>query len=127
MSGMLRRSLLALGLAFAAPAAAQDPRIELLFVDKSGCPWCARFEQEVLPGYPQSDIGRTAPLRRVSLDNGQPKEAALGEPVRFTPTFILLRDGKEAGRIVGYMDNGTFYGLMEKLLADNARKPETAK
>jgi thioredoxin-related protein len=127
MSGMLQRSLLAIGLTLASPAWSQDPRLELLFVDRSGCPWCARFEREVLPGYPLSDIGRSAPLRRVSLDDGQPKDATLDEPVRFTPTFVLLQDGKEAGRIVGYTDNGTFYGLMEKLLADKARKRETAK
>jgi thioredoxin-related protein len=124
---MLRRSILALGLAAALPVLAQDARLELLFIDKSGCPWCARFEQEVLPGYPLSDIGKTAPIRRVSVDDGQPRNVVLDEPVRFTPTFVLLRNGKEAGRIVGYMENGVFYGLLEKLLADKARTAEAAR
>jgi hypothetical protein len=38
---------------------------------------------------------------------------------------VLLRDGREIGRIVGYLDNATFYGLVEKLLADKRVKPET--
>jgi hypothetical protein len=131
MFGMPRRSLLGFLLAFclavAGPALAAEPRIELLFVDKSGCPWCLRFEQDVLPGYPHSDIGKAAPLRRVSLDDGQPKNIALDEPVRFTPTFVLLSGGREAGRIVGYLDNASFYGMMEKLLAREARKAETGR
>jgi thioredoxin-related protein len=124
MSVMLRAALLALAFCAAAPALANGGRLELLFVDRSGCPWCARFEREVLPGYGLSDLGREAPLKRVSLDAGQPKEAALDEPVRFTPTFVLLRDSREIGRVVGYMDNATFYGLVEKLLADKRARTE---
>lgn len=115
---MLRSLMLALCLAFATPALADGGRTELLYIDKAGCPWCARFEADVLPGYPHSDIGKAAPIRRASLDEGQPRDVGLKEPVRFSPTFVLLRDGREMGRIVGYMDNGTFYGLMEKLLAE---------
>jgi thioredoxin-related protein len=122
---MLRAILLALACIVAAPTLANGGRLELLFVDRSGCPWCARFEREALPGYGLSDLGREAPLKRVSLDDGQPKVAELDEPVRFTPTFVLLRDGREIGRIVGYLDNATFYGLVEKLLADKRVKPET--
>lgn len=122
---MFRAALLALALAIALPAGADSGRVELLFVDKAGCPWCARFEKEVLPGYGLSEFGKAAPLKRASLDNGQPKEAMLDEPVRFTPTFVLLRDGREVGRIVGYMDNATFYGLLENLLAGKHQKQET--
>jgi thioredoxin-related protein len=124
MFGMLRAALFSLCVLATVPAAANGGRLELLFVDKSGCPWCARFEREVLPGYGLSDLGKEAPLRRASLDAGQPREASLDEPVRFTPTFVLLRDGKEIGRIVGYMDNATFYGLVEKLLIDKRAKTE---
>jgi thioredoxin-related protein len=124
---MLRSLLLALSLGAAAPAAAGEARLELLFVDRAGCSWCLRFEKEVLPGYPLSDLGRAAPLKRASLDHGQPRDAALDEPIRFTPTFVLLADGREAGRIIGYMDNGTFYGLLEKMMAAKAAATETTR
>jgi thioredoxin-related protein len=124
---MFRSALFALGLGVALPAAAGEPKLELLFVDRAGCSWCVRFEKEVLPGYPLSDLGRAAPLRRASLDRGQPKEATLDEPIRFTPTFVLLADGRETGRIVGYMDNGTFYGLLGKMMAAKAAGTETTR
>jgi thioredoxin-related protein len=93
-------------------------RLELLFVERSGCPWCARFEKEIGPIYGKTDVGEAAPMRRASLDVGQPKDVMLDEPVRFTPTFILLRDGKEVGRITGYINDAAFWGLLEKMLAD---------
>jgi hypothetical protein len=74
--------------------------------------------------YGKTDLGKEAPLRRASLDDGQPRGLALDEPIRFTPTFVLLRDGKELGRIVGYSDNATFFGLFERLLADRRAAPE---
>jgi thioredoxin-related protein len=102
----------------APPAWADAPRFELLFVERSGCPWCARFEREIGPIYGKTDVGQAAPMRKASLDAGQPKDVALDEPVRFTPTFVLLREGREVGRIVGYMNDAAFWGLLEKMLAD---------
>lgn len=32
------------------------------------------------------------------------------------PTFILFKDGKETGRIIGYNDTQTFLGKLEKLM-----------
>jgi thioredoxin-related protein len=119
MKAMFRMAAILLLLLTSLPLrAAQAGHLELMFVDRSGCPWCARFEREVLPVYPKTDVGQQVPLRRVSLDDGQPKAATLDEPVRFTPTFVLLKDGRELGRIVGYMNDATFWGLLEKMLAE---------
>jgi hypothetical protein len=111
--------------AMALPARAGDG-LRLLFVDKAGCPWCLRFERESLAGYLASDLARAAPLERASLDAGQPASAMLKEPVRFTPTFVLLRDDREIARIVGYQDNALFFGMVEKLIAD-ARAPQDVR
>jgi hypothetical protein len=124
MSTMLRAALIALCLAVLAPAQALADSLELLFVDRAGCPYCARFEREALDAYQADDLGRDAPIRRVSLDDGQPKGPTLQEPVRFTPTFVLLIDGREVGRVVGYSDNAMFFGLVEKLISDARRKPD---
>ena len=108
------RALLAVPLVLASSLA---PRAaELVMVERSGCSWCARWERDVGPAYMKSDEGRQAPLRRVSLDDGQPK-LALKEPVRFTPTFILVEQEREIGRITGYLDNAMFWGLLGTLLA----------
>ncbi|MFX7825117.1 thioredoxin family protein, partial [Acinetobacter baumannii] len=55
-------------------------------------------------------------LRRVNLDNGQPRDMALTLPVRFTPTFVLIDQGREVGRITGYMAAGMFWGLLAKMI-----------
>jgi thioredoxin-related protein len=118
---MIRATCAALALSLFAAAASAQERIELLFVDRAGCPWCARFEREAMKAYELSDLGKLAPLRRASLDDGQPRDAALDEPVRFTPTFVLLKDGRETARIVGYSDNALFFGLVEKHIAAASR------
>lgn len=96
---------------------------ELVMVERDGCVWCARWNAEVAPGYAKSDEGQRAPLRRMRLEDGL-TSLRLKEPVRFTPTFILIDGDREIGRIIGYLDNAMFWGLLEQLLAKiEAPKP----
>lgn len=90
--------------------------LELLMFERSGCPWCARWDKEVAPVYTLTPEGARAPLRRVNLDQGQPKDIVLNPPVRFTPTFVLVDGAREIGRITGYMNDATFWGLLTKML-----------
>lgn len=90
--------------------------LELAVIGRSGCPWCLRWDKEMLPIYPKTEVGKRAPLRHFSLDEGQPKSITLETPVRFTPTFILLKDGKEIGRITGYLNDAAFWGLLEPMV-----------
>ncbi|NGX99515.1 MAG: thioredoxin family protein, partial [Candidatus Afipia apatlaquensis] len=38
-------------------------------------------------------------------------------PVRFTPTFIVVDNGREIGRITGYSNDNAFWGLLDALAA----------
>jgi hypothetical protein len=100
-------------LLWAAPGLAQT--FELVMFERAGCIYCARWDKEVAPVYPLTADGKIAPLRRVMIDR-QAEDAGLASPVRFSPTFVLLRDGKEAGRIIGYMNDETFWGRFSSLL-----------
>lgn len=104
--------LFAGGLLVAAPAVAA----ELLMFEQPGCAYCLRWDREVAPAYEKSEEGRKAPLRRVNLRGGMPPGVEFVSPVRFTPTFVLVHDGREIGRITGYIDNAMFWGLLTKLL-----------
>lgn len=84
---------------------------ELLMFEQPGCSWCRRFDAEIGPIYAKTDEGRQAPLRRVAL-GGDTAPLALAAPVRFTPTFVLVDDGREIGRITGYMSEDAFWGLL---------------
>lgn len=91
---------------------------ELVMFTREGCPWCARFEREVAPAYHLTDEGKRAPLRRVELRPGGSTLAGLAAPVIAAPTFVLIEDGQEAGRITGYQGDDAFWGLLGKMLAD---------
>ena len=97
------------------PAAASAA--ELVMFTRDGCPWCARFEREVGPIYPKTTEGRLAPLRRVEVSAGGTVMSGLSEPVVAAPTFVLFDEGREVGRITGYLGDDAFWGLLGKMLA----------
>lgn len=79
--------------------------------EEQGCYWCARWDQEIAHIYPKTAEGKTAPLRRYDLHSEAP-DATLESRVRYTPTFILVEDGREVGRIEGYPGEDFFWGLL---------------
>jgi thioredoxin-related protein len=90
---------------------------ELVMFEDPGCPWCRRWHAEIGPGYPRTDEGRLAPLRRVDIKDQAKAGVALKQPVIVTPTFVLVEDGQEVGRVVGYAGSEFFYGLLGDVLA----------
>ncbi len=109
------------------PASAQTvaaARTELLMYDQAGCSYCVRWRAEVGPGYSKSAEGRRAPLRIINLRGPRAEGIALASPIRLTPTFVLVENGREVGRISGYGGADFFWGmlgdLMRKLKGDAA-------
>jgi hypothetical protein len=88
---------------------------ELIFVRYDGCHWCAKWEAEIGTAYPQSAEGARAPLRRVNLRE-IPDDIEFESPPAVTPTFILVHDGRELGRIIGYPGADFFWPMLTKLL-----------
>lgn len=113
---MLRRLVLALGV-WSASALAAFAGTELLMVEQPGCIYCARWHAEVGPEYPITDEGRAAPLRIVQLRAPLPDGVMIDRPAVFTPTFVLLRDGAEVGRIEGYPGEDFFWPMLGQLIA----------
>ncbi|MEL6125248.1 MAG: hypothetical protein AAFR57_02475 [Pseudomonadota bacterium] len=105
---------LALLLALMLPlAATAEPR--LLMAEEHGCYWCAKWDEEIAHIYPKTAEGRAAPLERYDLHSETP-DVAFVKPVHFTPTFVLVDDGKELGRIEGYPGADFFWGLLTMML-----------
>jgi hypothetical protein len=104
------------GLPLGSDARARAESLELLMFERLGCPWCRRWDEEIGAVYPHSPEGQRAPLRRVNLDQRNASVPGLSEPVFYSPTFVLLKNGREIGRITGYMHAEGFWGLLEKLL-----------
>lgn len=89
---------------------------ELLMFEEAGCPWCRKWRVEVGPGYPKSPEGQRAPLRVIDIHGKLPPGITLASPVRASPTFVLVEDGREVGRIVGYPGADFFWGLLDGLI-----------
>ncbi|MGM4928599.1 thioredoxin fold domain-containing protein [Tardiphaga sp. 619_E2_N8_5] len=100
---------------------ALSPRIadasELLMFERDGCVWCARWNREIAPVYDKTDEAKLLPLRRIDMDRDKSPGVALASPVRFTPTFLIVDNGREIGRITGYMNHESFWSLLGKYAA----------
>lgn len=91
---------------------------ELVMIEQDGCHWCAQWNKDIAHIYPKTAEGVRAPLRRVDLRDLPDDIAFTSRPV-FTPTFVLVADGKELGRLEGYAGDEFFWFLLEKLLAEH--------
>lgn len=98
----------------AGPGAAMSA--ELVMFEQAGCVWCARWNKEIGPAYPNTDEGRKAPLRRVDIHAPLPADLAGIRVERFTPTFVLVENGEEIGRMRGYTGDQFFWFLLDEML-----------
>jgi hypothetical protein len=106
--------LLAASILLAVPTHA----FELLMFRRVGCPWCAAWDREIGPAYPKTDIGRRIPIRLIDLGQDDATKFRLKGPVHYTPTFVLVEDDHEVGRIEGYPGPDFFWSRLENLLPE---------
>lgn len=90
---------------------------ELVVLEKAGCPYCARFEQEVGRIYERTDEAKRAPLRRIDNEKPFPDDLRFIAAERITPTFVLVDEGREIGRLRGYPGEDFFYAALGTMLA----------
>ncbi|WP_306258014.1 transcriptional regulator [Pararhizobium sp. IMCC21322] len=108
-------TLLALGLMtcfWVVPAKAA----ELIMMEQKACQWCERWHAEIGPIYPKTDEGKRAPLRSVDIHEPMPDDLRGIRIERFTPSFVLVEDGVELGRIRGYPGDELFWWMLSDLI-----------
>ena len=88
---------------------------ELVMYRRDGCPWCAKWDREIGPIYPKTDFSKRAPLRLINLDHDRDLPITHGA-IRYTPTFVLVENAKEVGRIEGYPGDMFFWPRLSDLL-----------
>ncbi|MEL6782515.1 MAG: hypothetical protein AAFO51_09075 [Pseudomonadota bacterium] len=93
----------------------------LLMAEEDGCYWCAKWNEEIAHIYPKTIEGQTAPLQRYDLHSETPA-VSFEQRVHFTPTFVLVQNGAEVGRIEGYPGEDFFWGLLT-LMFERANIP----
>jgi hypothetical protein len=112
-----------LSLALMALPGAVAADLQLVMVEQPGCVYCRAWDAEISAIYPRTDEGKRAPLTRIQLRAPLPEGMRFNRPAVFTPTFVLLDDGAEVGRIEGYPGQDFFWGLLNQML--DARNPGT--
>jgi hypothetical protein len=90
--------------------------LQLLMFDEKFCQWCEAWTRDVGDVYDKTAEGKRAPLRRISIHDPLPEDVKLRMSARYTPTFVLLNEGVEVGRIEGYPGEDFFWGLLGQLL-----------
>ncbi|WP_417523307.1 hypothetical protein [Marinovum sp.] len=118
---LLLSALLVLTLGLVQPARAE---MTLVMVEEPGCAWCAKWNKEIGPIYPKTDEGALAPLHRIDIRERPPEGMSFARGLHFTPTFVLLVDGVESGRIEGYPGEDFFWGLLGRMI--ETAKPQGA-
>jgi hypothetical protein len=105
-----------LALTLTGPVRAQIPafsgKTTLVMVDKENCVWCKKWEEAVGPAYAASPEGKVAPMVRIRLGH---KDLSGIKGLAFAPTFVLIANGKEIGKIVGYSGPDQFWGDIDTL------------
>ncbi|WP_242626487.1 hypothetical protein [Paracoccus sediminis] len=106
-------------LLWAMAATAAVAQFRLLMFEQDGCSYCRRWNEDIGPAYPKTAEGRAAPLHRLDIRAPLPPAVTLtGRRPVFTPTFVLLSDGTEVGRIEGYAGDEFFWVLLDRMLRD---------
>ena len=80
---------------------------ELVMFDSPTCDWCEAWDEE---------IAQAAPLRRHSIHDKRPQDLKHLKGIVYTPTFVLMDQGKEVGRIAGYPGEDFFWFMLDELL-----------
>ena len=90
---------------------------ELPMFEAPGCPYCKAWHAQVGVGYPKSSEGQRAPLRTVALAKANEAGVKLASPITASPTFVLVDNGREIGRIVGYPGADFFWAMLDELMS----------
>lgn len=90
---------------------------QFVMLERQDCPFCRRWHREVgARAWNASDLGLRAPLRLVDVARGLPPDLATLPDTRIVPSFILLADGDEIGRFLGFNGALFFWQQAEALL-----------
>lgn len=115
MISKLRKMMVAALLFLGASATAQAA--ELVLFEAADCEWCEAWNREIGGIYPLTEEAKIAPLRRVDIYEERPADLTKIRAIIFTPTFVLMENGQEVGRILGYPGEDFFWGLLQMELA----------
>jgi hypothetical protein len=95
---------------------APPPRTEVVVFEHADSIHCRIFRRDVLAKY-QQGMRESVPLRFVDLSATDTSVLGLRGAIRTVPTAVVMKDGREVGRIVGYWGPTDFFIMLSHILA----------
>ena len=85
---------------------------ELVMFESDSCEWCEMWHEKIGVVYAKTTEAKIAPLRRINIEDPMPGDLVHVRAIHYTPTFVVMKDGEEVGRILGYSGEDFFWGLL---------------
>lgn len=90
---------------------------ELVVMEAEGCTYCTIFRRDVLPSYEMSEHAKSMPVRFVDINDVEKSGIVLDGPISMVPTFVVIKNHREIGRIPGYLGRENFFHAISYLLS----------
>lgn len=91
--------------------------VELVVFEHRDCTYCRVFRADTLPRYRENGHEAKAPIRFVSIEHTDIGAMNLrGGAIQMVPTFVLMQNGEEVGRIAGYWAPDNFFKMLSNLM-----------
>ena len=98
-------------------AAEQAKSLELVFITSEHCPFCKAWDRDVGQIYDSTPYGLKARLRRVDLGDIDSALSTGAVKVFGTPTFLIVQNDTEIGRIEGYQSSEMFFWALSEYIS----------
>jgi thioredoxin-related protein len=94
-------------------------------IESESCEWCEVWHKQIGSVYAKTEEGKFAPLKRVQIEDNMSNELTKLRPASFTPTFVIIDNGKEVSRILGYPGEEFFWSMLIDVLKQIGFKPKS--
>ena len=88
----------------------------MLMITDKNCLYCIIWEKQIGKIYPKTDIAKKFPLKRIEVKNFINYKKYDLKKTNITPTFILIKNTKEEGRIEGYTNPEMFWWQVDEIM-----------
>lgn len=105
------------GLDFEATIPSKAETMELVVMEAPGCTYCTLFRRDVLPSYAASQHAKEVPIRFVDLNDEAAEALGLDGPIDVVPTFVVLKNNHEVGRVPGYTGPEFFFHSINHIIS----------
>lgn len=96
--------------------AAPTATYEVVVFEADGCNFCESFRTDILPLFKASKIGRDTPIRFVNVTHADETKMGLASAITLAPTVVVMHQGQELDRIVGYTGPFNFMKLIAHMM-----------